>query len=421
MPRPTILSTITQGVRASITLDNINLSNDYSGAVGRRSASGGSIPLVGNKRATYELIYRTQPWVRATIDRISGGVGRLPWAAFIEPDEPKSRQRQRRGPLAELLVTPFERGEPTLLKQAIMKNLLIHENAVVVKHRPGVGRPPDELLASSFAYWEIEGRESSPEWYIFHGEISGRPQRFYFRPSEVMHFHTWGTGRGLAGDSRMEALRTTLMIEDASQRLIIAAYENGMRPVGAYSVDHEFKNKESAERTRAQLNAVYGGVDNAFKIMLLEGGAKWQDMTHNFVDAEVLEIRKLDREEIVAVWNAPQPTVGILDHATFSNVTEQHLMEYQDTYQPWTTLIEEVFTSQLIAEEPLMRGQYVEFNYKEVLRGDPIREIDTLVKATGRPFMSANEARATQNLPPIEGGDTLPEAYNAATPPAAAK
>lgn len=415
MSSPTILETIARGasrVRASVTLDNINISNDYSGSIGRRSASGGNVPLVGNKSATYEMIYRTQPWVRATIDRISGGIGRLPWAAYTAPDQPDERMRVREGPLAELLERPWYRGTPSLLKQAIMKNLLIHENAVIVKHRPGIGRPPDELLASSFAFWEIKGRESSPDWYIFHGEMNGKPQQFYFRPEEVLHFHTWGTGRGLGGDSRMEALRQTLMAEDAASRMIIAAFENGMRPVGAYSVDGIIKDEAAAERLRAQLNETYGGVDNAFKIMLLEGGAKWQDMTHNFVDAELFKIKQLNREQIVAVWNAPQPTVGILDHATFSNVTEQHLMEYQDTYQPWTTLIEEVLRVQLIAEEPTMRGQYPEFNYKEVLKGDPVKEIETLVKATGRPFLTANEARATQNLPPVEGGDTLPSAFN---------
>lgn len=421
MRAPTILGTMVQGIRASVTLDNINLSNGFDSGTGRKPAGDGRITLVGNKSATYEMLYRTQPWIRAVVDRIAHGIGRLPWAAFIDAELEGERERQRRGPLAELLVRPYERGTASLLKQAVMKNLLIHENAVLVKHRPGIGRPPDELIPSSFIYWEIvPGQETGTvEWYVFHGDIAGRGVKIPFRPEEVVHFHSWGTGRGLTGDSRMEAVRRTLMVEDASQRMIIAAYENGMRPVGGYAVDGQLK-PETAARLRAQLDETYGGVDNAFKILLLEGGAKWQDMTHNFVDAEVEKLRKMAREEFAAVWNAPQPSVGILERATFNNVVEQHLMEYQDTYQPWTVLIEEALRVQLIDEEPLMEGQYVEFNYKQVLKGDPVKEIEAGVKAVGGPFMTVNEFRATQNLPPIDGGDELIAPPNTAGTPAAA-
>ncbi len=81
-------------------------------------------------------------------------------------------------------------------------------------------------------------------------------------------------------------------------------------------------------------------------------------------------------------------------------------MEYQDAYQPWTTLIEEALQVGLVKDEPTMRGQYVEFNYKEVLRGDPQKETDTLVKAVGGPYMTIDEARATQNLRPFNTPET---------------
>lgn len=409
MPADTLLRTMARGFRATVTLDGISDFDPAKFLTNRPSARGGSIPLIGNRSATYEALYRTQPWVRASIDRVANGIGRIPWAAYTQPDEPKERAKQREGPLAELLDCPFEGGTPTVLKQAIVKNLMIHENAILVKARPGVGRPPTELLPSSYAYWTVvpgtNGRRV--DWYVFNGEVSGRPMKVPFRPSEVMHFHNWGTGRGLEGDSRMEALRNTLMVEDAVQREVIASFENGLRLQGAYSIDGTLRNQAAAERMRAQLNETYGGVDNAFKIMLLEGGAKWQEMSSSFVDSEAVKLRMLTREEVSAVMNVPQPSIGILDHATFSNVTEQHLMEYMDTYQPITVLIEEVFEEQLIEFEPTMDGQYVEFNYKQVLKGDPIKEMETLVKSVGGPILTANEARATQNLPPLTGGDVL--------------
>lgn len=415
MPPATLTEIMGRGasrIRAGVTLDGNP--ERFLFDRGRSGAGGGSISLVGNRSATYEMLYRTQPWVRASVDRVTNGIGRLPWASFIDADQEGERERQRRGPLAELLESPFEGGSPSHLKQAIVRNLMIHENMIAVKDRPGIGRPPRGLLPSSFAYWDIvRGRDGTIDWYVFSGDIGGKPARFPFRPEEVVHFYTWGFGRGGAGDSRMEALRTTLMQEDAAQRAIISAFEHGLQIKGAYSIDGTYKDRAARDRVLEQLRDVYGGVE-AFKVMLLEGGAKYQQMTSNFVDADVTNLRKLTREEVTSVMNVPQPSVGILDHATFSNVTEQHLMEYMDTYQPWTTLIEETLKEQLIRPEPTMAGQYVEFNYKEVMKGDPVKEIEAGVKAVGGPYMTPNEFRATQNMKPLPDGDRLNAPANAA-------
>ena len=71
----------------------------------------------------------------------------------------------------------------------------------------------------------------------------------------------------------------------------------------------------------------------------------------------MVETRRLTREECAAAYDVPPPVVGILDRATFSNITEQHIMLYQDTFGPWLTMIEETPQTQLIDPEPLLAGQ----------------------------------------------------------------
>lgn len=417
---PTILDTMLQGVRAAVTLNGGEWgANDV---VTNRRSGRGEIGLVGNRHATYEMLYRTQPWVRGAVDVVGNGIGRLPLNAYIDGGQPGERERQREGALARLLGEPWIGGIPTLFKQAVAKNLMIHDNAIVVKLRGGFGQPPIELMPSSYAFWDIsESDDGRVEYYVFNGSIGGKPTRIPFLPSEVLHFRTWGTKSRHAGDPKMEALRTTLMVEDAAQRMVIAAFEHGMRPIGGYAVDGQLK-KETAERLRAQLNELYGGVDNAFKVMLLEGGAKWQDMSTNFVDAELRAIRVMNRDEVGTVMGIPAPIMNNLEKATFSNITEQHLMLYQDVLPNYTVMIEETLAIQLIAPEPTMRGQYVEFNFKEVLKGDPVKEIDAGVKAVGGPYLTVDEFRATQNLPPLPNGQgsKLNSAPNTAGTPAAA-
>lgn len=135
-------------------------------------------------------------------------------------------------------------------------------------------------------------------------------------------------------------------------------------------------------------------MDNAFKLAVLEGGLDWKPMSHSLVDAQVVETRRLTREECAAAYDVPPPVVGILDRATFSNITEQHIMLYQDTFGPWLTMIEETLQTQLIDPEPLLAGQYVEFDLNEVLKGNPKERFEALKAAD---FLTPNEKRALEN------------------------
>lgn len=397
-----LLSTVARGIRASVTLDNINLSTDSDFSLTGRGP--GSISLVGvDKSATYEKLYRSQVWVRTVVDKLSRGVGRLPLKAYASAEAPNERERVREGPLADLLARPYAGGNPSLWKGAIVGNMAIHGNAIVVKVRPRPGRPPAELIPSSFAFWrpalDDKGRLA---YWVF----SDARQRIPFLPEEVIHFRWWGPGQGIVSPSPLEALASTIKIEDAARRMQISSYEHGNRPVGAFTTPQVLK-LETAARLRADLDERYGGVDNAFRIAIMDAGSKWEPMAHTLVDAELINTLRFTREEVSAVYDIPPPVIHILDRATFSNITEQHRMMYQDTLGPWATLIEETVQTELIDQEPTMAGWYVEFDFREVLRGDPLQEMEAGVKAVGGPWLSVNEFRATQNLPPIDGGDEL--------------
>lgn len=413
----TILETMGRGIRAAAGIQN-------GKTVGKRmypidGYTSRSLDLVGNRSATYEELYRTQVWVQVVVNRLARSIARLPLKVYINPDEPSERERVRDGFLADLLSHPGGRGPnrlrmlgPGRLKQEIVANVAIHGNCVLVKGRAQPGAPVSWLVPSSFAYWDIATDTAGNIWYWYCPSDS---TRIPFRPEEVVHFMWWAGGRGLKAASPLESLRTTLAAEDATQRHIIASFENGARPIGAFSIDGQVNDPVVIERLQAQLQKNYAGVDNHFKIMLLEGGTKWMPMQHTLVENDALNLRKLTREEVAAAYNLPPPVIGILERATFSNITEQHLMEYQDTVQPWTSMIEETLATQLIEDEPLMQGQYAEFDFGAVLAGDPVKQTNVLTRAVGGPFMTPNEARGKMNLPPIddEQADSLRPPANA--------
>jgi len=104
--------------------------------------------------------------------------------------------------------------------------------------------------------------------------------------------------------------------------------------------------------------------------------------------------------------------VGILDHATFSNITELHKMLYQDTLGPWLTMIQDEIALQVIPDFPDGEDMYAEFNLREKLSGSFEERSDSIQKAVGAPWMTVNEARALENRPPVEGGDELVRPLN---------
>lgn len=390
----TVLDSMIRGARSFAA--NVTVNGDPNRLMPLNGA-GRAISLVGDRHATFEELYRTQPWVQVVVNRLARGIGRLPIKVFVNPDEPAERERVRDGALAELLARPGERSGPNRLIQSIVSNVAVHGNHVLIKRsrRPGV--PPFELLSYNALYWSARRDGDGNLWYIF---SPGTGQPLMFRPEEVIHFRWWEGGAGIWAQSPLEALRSTLISEDSTQRFIIASFENGARPSGIYSIKGNI-DKDTIQRGREELHRIFGGVDNTAKLAVVAGDGEWSPLSHTIVDSDLINLRKLDREEVAAVYNVPPPVVGILDRATFSNISEQHLMEATDTMQPWTAMIQEELSIQLIAPEPLMAGQYVEFEFGALLAGDPTKQMEVLTKATGRPIFTPNEARARLNMPPL--------------------
>lgn len=426
-----IIQGITRGLtkaKASLTLDNMAFSEPFSSGMPR------AVEMVGGRFATYEALYRTQPWVYATVNRIARGLSRLPIGVYIDGGQPGERERVRDGTLFELLRHPWttqtapviQDGNTALMVQCMIHNALVHGYNIFLKDyslpngrraseptglipaKPYNFRPIFHANTGRFSYWELR----SPA-----GTIPVFPEEVWILapwgigPSAGMSFNSPWDGGGLP-TSPMEAIRTTLISEDAIQRAIIQRFEKGARPAGFISFKETVKNLKEA---REMIDEEYGGVDNYYKTAMLDQGATWQEMGGSFVDSEMSQLRKLNREEVTAVMNVPPSSVGSLERSTHSNITESHLMEYQDTYGPWATQAEESFQVQVIDPEPAWRGRYIEFNFQAVLRGDPIQELAGLVRATGGPVLASNEGRARLNLPPLPGGDTLREPQNMST------
>jgi HK97 family phage portal protein len=351
-----------------------------------------SIELIGGTSLSYARIYRTQPWVYIVVNKLARGVARLPLKTYLL--DGNDREFVRDHPLARLIKRPNPRAPAFRLKEAIVGSLAIYAHALVWKYRPRIGAPPSELWPLNWQHVTIVPGETRPiDGYVYHGPVGRR----FFRPEDVIHLEWWGPeGRGV---SPLEPLRRTLLMEDAGQRYAIGSFANAARPSGFLKTTRPLDDEEK-EELRAELATTHQGPDNAFRIALLEAGMEWEPAQHTAQEAEVIAHRKLNREEVAAVYDIDPTQIGILDRATFSNVTEAHRALYQDTYGPWTTLVEETLDAQLVEEERATWGDvFLEFDFNEVLKGNPRERSEAYQRQRDASVATPNELRRAENRP----------------------
>jgi HK97 family phage portal protein len=362
---------------------------------------GGYVPLASatRKYATYGGLYKLNPFLHAAVNKIARGTARLPLKGFRRVSGGDRENLKDEGhPLANLLEFPNPQMSASRFKEWLFSDLALNGNAAAVMLQDPNGTPnaPVELWPVLWPKVEVEGRYF-PEVYHVHTPLG----RISFQASKVLHirFAESDPDNPLVGISPVEPLAQAVANDDAAAKWSTAMFKNAGRPSGMFVTEKNLNNDQTTA-LRQQAQQIYGGVENAFRIGALGGGLQWQPMSMSTVETGLIDLRKLNREEVAAVYDIPPPMLQDLTHATFSNVTEQHRMFYTGTLPPWLTLFEEEFYSQIIARVPGWEELYVEFDMNEVLKGSPKERWETY--ALARRAVSINEVRAWENLPRID-------------------
>lgn len=350
----------------------------------------GSIDLADGLSASYATIYRGQPWVWAAVNKLAKSVARMSMKAYEQDGQ--QRNRIYDGRLAELMRRPSVGMTPFQFKERLVKNVAIYGNHIVVKLGAD-DQGPVELFPAPAVGWAV-GEGDTYVWTSRTGD------KYPFKREQIIHYRYWDFDDNGFGISMLEPLRNTLALEDAARRFGLAAFKNGARPSSVLRTDQTLK-PQTADRLVAEMTAIHGGVDNAFKVAVLQQGLDWAPIpASDLEEAALVEHRKLNKEEVAAVFDLPQPTIGILDEANFASVEMFHTMLYQDSLGPWVVMIEETTQEELVYPTPAFSGQFVEFDMHSVMRGNDSDQYRNYATAIQTGFMTPNEVRARENLPP---------------------
>lgn len=208
---------------------------------------------------------------------------------------------------------------------------------------------------------------------------------------------------GVFGVSPIHQHREMLALCIATERFAAKFFKNGARPSAVVEMDGKLPNDQVAARIRASLERTYGGVDNAFKIAVLELGMKLKEFSFNNADSQLVEIRKEQGVQCAQAFGVPPHKIGILDRATFSNI-EHQAIEY--VTGPLSALAEAlesaIETTCLSAAE---RGEYfIEVDLDELKRGDILNRYRAYAIGRQWGWLNADEIREWERQNPLPDG-----------------
>lgn len=370
----------------------------------------------------YGALWRAQPELRTVVDFLARNIAQLGLHVFRRVTD-VDRERLADHPLAGLIGKPNPSTTRYRLINSLVHDICIYDSGYWLKVREG-----GDVLALR----RIRPQRITPagdDWLEAQAyTITGTKGSLTVPASEVIHFRGYNPDDDRTGSSAIESLRTLLSEEFEANRYREQLWRNGARMAGYLRrpVDAPEWSAKGKERFRDQWQSQYSGDGpSAGGTPILEDGMEFVPASTSPRDAQYVESRKLTREEVARSYHVPLPMVGILDHATFSNIREQHKQLYQDCLGPWLEMIQQEIELQLLPDLPDTAGVYVEFNIHEKLRGSFEEQAAQLQQSVGAPYMTRNEARARLNLPQVDGGDELVVPLNMAvgaavpvTPPA---
>ncbi|MFT2014600.1 phage portal protein [Streptomyces sp. 796.1] len=347
----------------------------------------------------YETIWRTQPQVRTVVGFIARNVAQLGIHTFRRLSD-TDRERLTDHPLAQLLAAPLPGLTQYRWIERLVSDVALYDDAYGIKlkldGRLRILPVPPTLIRPYGGTWV------APDHYETAG---GRD----FAPDEVVHIHGYRPDALTHGSSPIESLRDLLLESSEAAKQRSAMWRGGARLTGVLERPMDAPEWSPAERRRFremwQTFSQGGGAEGGTPI--LEDGMRYSPVGFTPEQARYIEARKLTREEVSAAYFIPPPLIGILDHATYSNIREQHSHLYQDTLGPWLVMLEQEISAQILPDLPDNQDVYAEFNIASKLRGSFEEQAAAASTATGRPWMTVNETRARNNLPAVDGGDTL--------------
>lgn len=319
-----------------------------------------------------------------------------------------SKERIPQHPLYYLLHNePNPEMTSFVFRETLMSHLLLWGNAYAQILRNGRGQPialypllPNKMEVSRAANGELiyTYRRDSEE-----SRINPNSGTVTLRRDEILHIPGLGFD-GLIGYSPIAMAKNAIGMSLATEEYGASFFANGANPGGV--LEHPGVIKD-IQRVKDSWNSAYQGSGNAHRIAVLEEGMKFQAIGIPPEQAQFLETRKFQINEIARIFRIPPHMVGDLEKSSFSNIEQQSLEFVKYTLDPWVVRWEQSLQQSLLLPSE-KNSIFIKFNVDGLLRGDYQSRMNGYAVGRQNGWLSANDIRELEDMnriPAEEGGD----------------
>jgi len=364
-------------------------------------AFGGMISGTGLHVSTADAL--TVPGVAACIQVLAEDLSKVPLELFRKTTSGRREKATDHAAYALLKGHPAPWLSSFAWRRALLHNALAHGNGYSRVWRSERGTLERITLlkhGQTAVRWAADGEP------FFDVHTAGKIENG-LSWQDVVHIPYRGTtdrgsSGGILGISPIQQNKETIALAIAAERFAAKFFSNGARPSFVLEYDKKLPNDEVAARMRAGIERAYSGVDNAFKIAILELGIKLKEFSSNPSDSQLTETRKEQAVQCCTMFGVPPHKIGILDRATNNNIEHQGIDYVTGPVSSLAECMQSALETACLTPDE-RETYYIEFNLDGLMRGDLASRYRAYAIGRQWGWLSADDVRGRENM------DDLPE------------
>lgn len=233
-------------------------------------------------------------------------------------------------------------------------------------------------------------------------------------PMRMIHHKRWVTSNHYVGLSPIELHAETVGLAQAIRDYTGKSFANGVSVSGVIERPREataIKDQNQIDRILDQWGQKYSGPDNAKKVAMLQEGMTFKPISMTNVDAEIVSLLKLSGSDIARMYKIPLPMINDLEKANYNSIEQLLIQFVVFGLLPWVKRHEQAMMRDFLLPRD-RREYFIEFNLSGLLRGDQATRYGAYAIGRQWGWLSVNDIRRLENMPPVQGGDIYLQPLN---------
>ncbi|CAM3307517.1 phage portal protein [Halomonas lysinitropha] len=338
--------------------------------------------------------------LRACVTLLAESVAQLPCELYRRDDN-GGRARAVDHPLYDLIHSQPNRKDTSFeYYEQGMGALTLEGNEFSLIDRDGAGYPRELIPVHPKKVRVLKGPDGMPYYQLLEHADEIVPMR-------MMHHVKAFSIDGFVGLSPIATNADAIGLALATEQHAAAVFQRGttmsgviQRPQAATPIQDQAK----VDRLLEKFAERHSGLRNMFSVALLQEGMEYKQLAMDNEKAQLLESRNFGVIEVCRLYKVPPHMIQQLDKATFNNIEHQGLQYVIYTLLPWIKRKEAAMMRDLLLPEE-RKNLYIEFNVGGLLRGDQKSRYEAYALGRQWGWLSVNDIRRLENMPPIAGGE----------------